>query len=113
MGALVQPAPYPHTLDFAVLYWTDQWNIQAEVLLSPNSESEELNWGAYVHGLYRFPIYKEVELGPGARYGILNDGGVTTHRVTLGLAHVPRRLLGVQPLSLCSTIGPQGHLVSR
>lgn len=84
MGALIQPAPYPHTLDFAVLYWTDQWNLQAEVLLSPNSESEELNWGAYVHGLYRFPIYKEVELGPGARYGILNDGGVTTHRVTLG-----------------------------
>lgn len=86
MGPLVQPVPYPHTIDFAVMYWTKKWNLQGEVLLSPNSDdaSDELNWGAYVHGMYRFPIFEEMELGPGARYGILNDQGVTTHRITTG-----------------------------
>jgi hypothetical protein len=86
MGALIQPVPYPHTIDFAVMYWTERWNLQGEVLLSPNSDdaSDELNWGAYIHGMYRFPIYKQMELGPGARYGILNDNGVTTHRITTG-----------------------------
>jgi hypothetical protein len=86
MGDLVQPVPYPQTIDFAVMYWTDQWNLQAEVLLSPNPDdaSDDLNWGAYVHGMYRFPIYEDIELGPGARYGILEDFGVTRHRITAG-----------------------------
>ncbi len=86
MGALVQPVPYPQTIDFAVMYMTKKWDLQAEVLLSPNSEDaiDELNWGAYAFSMYRIPIFNEMEIGPGARYGILNDQGVTTHRVTTG-----------------------------
>ncbi|RAL20589.1 hypothetical protein DL240_16260 [Lujinxingia litoralis] len=85
-ATLVQPAPHPHTLDFGLHYWTDTWNVQGEVLLSPNDQdaSEELNWGAYVHGQYRLPVFNDMELGPGARYGILNNRGVMTQRVTLG-----------------------------
>lgn len=115
MGALVQPVPYPHTLDFAVMYWTKSWNLQAEVLVSPNSQdaSDELNWGAYVHGMYRFPIQGEIELGPGARYGILNDGGVTTHRITTGatLFLDDHRLKFMPNYDLAFTDGNVSHTV--
>ncbi|TXD38070.1 hypothetical protein FRC98_04005 [Lujinxingia vulgaris] len=85
-ATLVQPVPDPHVIDVALMYWTDAWNLQAELMLAPNTQdaSEELNWGAYVHGQYRLPLVNTLELGPGARYGVLRERGVLTQRVTLG-----------------------------
>lgn len=85
-ATLVQPVPDPHVIDMALMYWTDAWNLQAELMLAPNTQdaSEALNWGAYVHGQYRLPLVNTLELGPGARYGVLRERGVLTQRVTLG-----------------------------